>query len=208
MPAGRDLVRGLPDNCEGCNRGTAMPVLRLRALGLVRRVRMMLIAAGVCMLAAACGSQARSAPTDTDGGTAVSAGGPTANRSATGKYQLVHQPVAEILPTGSGPGFQVRVRMNRRLPSDAQGVRMNILVGRSGSDAPPQRVGSRSRYSYAASIGNDIDGGDPKLEHARAGTSVRISVRIHGQASIMRSVKLKSKADAITAFGALGCGKR
>jgi hypothetical protein len=28
MPAGRDLVRGLPDNCEGCNRGTAIPVLR------------------------------------------------------------------------------------------------------------------------------------------------------------------------------------
>jgi hypothetical protein len=124
------------------------------------------------------------------------------------RYRLVRAPVALLEETSSGPAFQVRVRMNRRLPTDAEGVRMNILVGTSGADASPVPFGDRSRHCYAASIGNDIHGGDPALEDAHRGTIVRVSIRIPGQRTLVRSVTLKSRSGGASAFGALGCGKR
>ena len=121
------------------------------------------------------------------------------------RYRLVHSPVAIVEQTSSGPAFQVRVRLNRRPPSDAQGVKMNVLVGRAGSDAPPARYGSRTRYCYVASMGDDVGGGDPALKDVRAGMPVRVTVRIAGQASIVRSVTLRSKAGARRPLAALGC---
>ncbi len=123
-------------------------------------------------------------------------------------YRLLHAPVALIEKTSSGPAFQVRVRMNRRLPTDAQGVRINVLVGTSGSDAPPVAVGDRSRHCYAASIGNDVHGGDPSLEDAHRGTVVRVSIRIPGQRTLVRRVALRSRSEGVSVFGALGCVAR
>jgi len=61
--------------------------------------------------------------------------------------------------------------MSRRLPTDAQGVRMNVLVGGSGSDAPPAPTDGRSRHCYAASIGNDIHGAIRRSRTLIAGRS-------------------------------------
>jgi hypothetical protein len=98
--------------------------------------------------------------------------------------------------------------MSRRLPTDAQGVRMNVLVGTSGSDAPPVPTGDRSRHCYAASIGNDVHGGDPALKDAHRGVVVRVSIRIPGQRTLVRRVALRSRSDGATSFRALKCGKR
>ena len=85
---------------------------------------------------------------------------------------------------------------------------MNILVGTSGSDAPPVPTGDRSRHCYAASIGNDVNGGDPSLEDAHRGTVVRVSIRIPGQRTLVRKVALSSRSAGVRAFSTLGCGKR
>ena len=124
------------------------------------------------------------------------------------RYRLLRAPVALIEKTSSRPAFQIRVRMDRRLPTDAQGVRMNVLVGTSGSDSPPVRVGDRSRHCYAASIGNDAHGGDPSLEDAHRGTVVRVSIRIPGQRTLVRKIALRSRSAGVSAFGALGCVAR
>jgi hypothetical protein len=134
---------------------------------------------------------------------------PSKIRMATSvRYRLLHAPVALIEETSSGPAFQVRVRMSRRLPTDAQGVRMNVLVGTSGSDAPPVPTGDRNRHCYAASIGNDLHGGDPALKDVHRGTVVRVSIRIPGQRTLVRKVALRSRSEGIAAFAALKCGKR
>jgi dipeptidyl aminopeptidase/acylaminoacyl peptidase len=147
----------------------------------------------------------------------VACGGPASKRAAVAdttaattplRYRLLHAPVALLEKTSSGPAFQVRVRMSRRLPTGAEGVRMNILVGTSGSDASPVSWGDRKRHCSAASIGNDIHGGDPVLKGARPGTIVRVSIRIPGQRTLVRSVPLMSRAGGVSAIGALGCGKR
>jgi hypothetical protein len=100
------------------------------------------------------------------------------------------------------------VRFDRRPPTDAQGAKVNILVGRAGADAPLAAYGDRDRFCYAASIGNDIGGGDPTLEDVRPGSHVRVSVRIAGQPSIVRSVTARSMISAREPLAALSCGKR
>jgi len=136
----------------------------------------------------------------------ATAGSAEAVAEASIRYRLLHAPVVLIEETSSGPAFQVRVRMNRRLPFDGQGVRMNVLIGTSGSDAPPVPIGNRRRGCYTASIGNDVHGGDPTLENAHPGKIVRVSIRIPGQRSLVRRVTLRSRSGSVSAFHALGCG--
>jgi hypothetical protein len=71
---------------------------------------------------------------------------------------------------------------------------MDVLVGTSGSDAPPVPVGDPSRHCYSASIGNDVHGGDPSLEDAHRGTVVRVSIRVPGQRTLVRRVALRSRS--------------
>jgi hypothetical protein len=129
--------------------------------------------------------------------TRVAAAGPPPLR-----YRLAGAPIALLQETSSGPAFQVRVRMDRRLPSGAQGVQANMLVGKSGSDSAPVPFGRRSRHCYAAVIGNDFP--EPALANPHPGTIVRVTILIHGQRSIVRSVPLKPINTDLTA---LGCGK-
>jgi hypothetical protein len=101
--------------------------------------------------------------------------------------------------------FQVRVRMTKRRPTDVEGVRANFLVGTSGSDDAPVPFGDRRRNCYAASIGNDVNGGDPSLRSVRAGSVVRVAIRVTGQPGIVRRVRVTQRFSAIKS---LGCGKQ
>jgi hypothetical protein len=121
---------------------------------------------------------------------------------------LVGPPVAMLVETSSGPAFQVRVRLDRRPPADRQGARVNVLVRTSGSDDAPAPFGLRSRRCYAASVGNDVRGGDPALRDVAPGDRVRVTVEIAGQRRIVRTVTLRSRTGARTAFAALGCGRQ
>jgi hypothetical protein len=123
-------------------------------------------------------------------------------------HHLVHQPVVIVEPTSSGPAFQVRLRLDSAPPSDAQGAKLNVLVGRSGADAPPQRYGVPTRHCYELSIGNDTNGEDPSLKNARAGSKVRVSVRVSGQPTIVHSETLHSKRGARAALADLGCTRK
>ena len=174
-----------------------------RRRGAMRRGAGVLLAVAIVSVAA-CGGRASTT-------TAVvgTAGGASKVGAATPvRYRLLHAPIAVIEETSSGPAFQVRVRMSRRLPTDAQGVRMNVLVGASGSDAPPVPTDDRSRHCYAASIGNDINGGDPALEDAHQGTIVRVSIRIPGQRTLVHKVALRTRSGDVNPFDTLGCGRR
>jgi hypothetical protein len=171
-----------------------------------RRVRILGLApaltATVAVLASACGGQAHIGASD---GSRGDDRGAAAAAAAVTHYRVIRGPIALIEPTSSGPAFQVRVRMSARLPTDDQGVNANVLVGTSGSDAPPVPFGRRSRHCYAAVIGNDVHGGDPKLKDAHQGTVVPVSIRVRGQATITKPVVLNSQRADISA---LGCGKR
>lgn len=164
------------------------------------------VAGGVIVtLAVACGGQAQPA-----GQGAARSSGPMAAPSVSSgapRYALARAPIALLEPTSSGPAFQVRVRMSRRLPSDAEGVRMNVLVGTSGSDAPPQPFGNRTRHCYEASIGNDIHGGDPALRAVHRGSVVKVKIAVQGQRTLVRSVRLKTSKAFRTAVRSLGCGR-
>src|SRR6478609_1639671 len=70
------------------------------------------------------------------------------------RYRPTATPVVIVERSGGEPYFQVRVRMNRALPTDRQGVRANFLVGTSGSDADPVPFGNRARHCYASVVGN------------------------------------------------------
>jgi len=164
------------------------------------------VSLGVVMAAAiasGCGTPARSAQAQMSRDPAGSGSAASNTRVA-----LVRPLVAKLEETSSGPAFQVRVRFNRRVPTDAQGPRLNVLVGSSGSDAPPQAFGGRDRHCYAASIGNDFGGDDPELKNVHSGSTVTVRVRIPGQAQIVEKVRLKTGSRARSAFAALGCGQR
>jgi hypothetical protein len=125
---------------------------------------------------------------------------------ATAGFWLTREPVVVVEGTTDGaPYFQVRVRMNRSLPVDRQGVRANFLVGSSGSDAPPVPFGKRSRHCYATSVGNDIKP-DPDLAHVAPGSKVRLTVRITGHGQIVRAITLRSSR--YIKLRTLGCGVR
>jgi hypothetical protein len=130
---------------------------------------------------------------------------PTA-AAATAGFWLTREPVVVVEGTTDGaPYFQVRVRMNRSLPVDRQGVRANFLVGSSGSDAPPVRLGKRSRQCYATSVGNDIKP-DPDLAQVTPGSKVRLTMRIAGHRQIVRTITLRSPR--YIRLRTLGCGVR
>jgi len=169
-------------------------------------LRRVVLAAGTAVLGA-CSGQPPTAPahTRTQGSAASASAVRAASRS---RYRLVHPAVAIVQETSSGPAFQVRVRFHRKPPSDAQGLKVDILIGKAGSDAPPAPYGNRARHCYAASIGDDVDGGDPALEDVRAGMRVRVSVRVSGQPSLVRSVTLRSVTGSHGPLAALGCGRR
>jgi hypothetical protein len=119
----------------------------------------------------------------------------------------VRPPIVLLEPSSSGsPGFQVRVRMNRRLPVDNQGVHANLLVGKASSDDSPAPFGRRSRHCYAGEIGSPEV--DPTLNNAHPGTVVRVTIRVAGQRSIVRSVAVRSvrTQSSAKALKALGCG--
>jgi hypothetical protein len=133
---------------------------------------------------------------------------PRPTAATTEHYQPVRLPIVLIDPTSSGPpDFQVRVRMNRRLPVDRQGVRANLLVGKASSDDSPAPFGRRSRHCYVGEIGSP--GVDSTLKDVHPGSIVRVSIRVAGQRSIVRSVPLKSlrARSSVSAVKALGCGK-
>jgi hypothetical protein len=199
-----------------CSRGTpiqvirplpTVPEVRLRSALVTAFALKLVMVGGVCVILAACGGGPDAAPAANATNSTVA---PPAATPATARtrYLLVRLPVAIVEETSSGPAFQVRVRFDRRPPSDAQGVKVNILVGRSGSDAPPAAYGDRGRFCYTASIGNDVGGGDPTLDDVRPGSRVRVSVRISGQPSIVRSVTARSKTSAREPLATLSCGKR
>ncbi|MCW3004168.1 MAG: hypothetical protein JWQ20_3466 [Conexibacter sp.] len=124
----------------------------------------------------------------------------------TAGFMLTREPVVVVEGTSDGaPYFQVRVRLNRSLPVDRQGVRANFLVGRSGSDATPVPFGRRSRHCYASSVGNDVKP-DPNLAHVTPGSKVRLTVRITGHQQIVRTVTLRSSR--YIELRTLGCGVR
>ena len=162
---------------------------------------------GACVMLSACGGSPDAAPAAnaTESTVAPPAATPATART---RYRLVRPPVAIVEETSSGPAFQVRVRLDRKPPTDAQGAKVNVLVGRAGADAPPAAYGDRDRFCYTASIGNDIGGGDPTLDDVRPGSRVRVSVRIAGQPSTVRSVTARSKTSAREPLAALICGKR
>ncbi len=141
-------------------------------------------------------------------GGVVAALAPSSATAARTRYGLVRAPVVIVEETSSGPAFQVRVRFTRRPPSDAQGLKVNVLVGRAGSDAPLAAYGNRGRRCFTASIGNDVGGGDPALDDVRPGSRVRVSVRVEGQPSIVRSVTARSKRTARGPLAGLGCASR
>jgi hypothetical protein len=125
---------------------------------------------------------------------------------ATARFRLTREPVVLVEGTTDGaPYFQVRVRMNRSLPVDRQGVQANFLVGSSGSDAEPVPFGKRSRHCYASSVGNDIKP-DPNLAHVTPGSRVRLTVRISGHWPVVRTVTLRSSR--YIKLRTLGCGVR
>lgn len=154
---------------------------------------------------AACGNQTGAVSISRTSSTvAHSTTSPTVRHGNT-HHHLVHRPVVIVEPTSSGPAFQVRLRFDSAPPSDAQGVKLNVLVGRAGADAPAQRYGERNRYCYELSIGNDVNGGDPSLKNASAGAKVRVSVRVAGQPAIVHTETLHSRRGARSAIAALGC---
>jgi hypothetical protein len=110
-----------------------------------------------------------------------------------------------VYPTDEAPYFQVRVRMNRALPTDREGVRANFLVGTSGSDDSPSPFGLRSRHSYASVVGNDGKP-DPALATASPGVKVPFSIQVVGQRALAQTVAPSSNHGADVA--ALGCGRR
>jgi hypothetical protein len=166
-----------------------------------------LVAGGACAVFAACGGKPNTAPAASATGSTVTSPAATL-ATARARYHLVHSPVVIVEETSSGPAFQVRVRLDRKPPTDAQGAKMNILVGRAGADAPPAAYGDRERFCYTVSIGNDIGGGDPTLENVRPGSHVQVSVRVSGQPSIVRSSTVRSKTGARDPLATLSCGKR
>lgn len=120
------------------------------------------------------------------------------------RYRLARAPIVIVYATSDAPYFQVRVRMNRPLPVDNQGVRANFLVGRSSSDDVPVRFGRRSSNCYASVVGNDVSP-DPQLADARPGSKARLTIRVAGQRPIVRTVALHASRHANVA--ALGCGR-
>jgi hypothetical protein len=118
---------------------------------------------------------------------------------------MVREPVVVVEKTSDAPYFDVRVRMNRSLPTDRQGVRANFLVGTSSSDDVPVPFGKRSRHCYVSSVGNDIKP-DPALAGAKPGSKARLTVRIPGHGRIVKTVTLRSPR--YVRLRTLGCGVR
>jgi len=121
------------------------------------------------------------------------------------RYRPAATPVVVVARSGGEPYFQVRVRTNRALPTDRQGVRANFLVGTSGSDADAVPFGNRARHCYAAVVGNDVRP-DPDLAGARPGSRARLTIRVHGQRQLTRMVTLHSRS--YVRRWSLGCGVR
>ncbi len=120
---------------------------------------------------------------------------PTArSREGAPNLRFVGLQMAIIGPEQPDPGFQVRVRLDRRLPRDADGAFADIRLAGASPDAPPVPFGKRARHCYAAVIGNDFDA--PGLRDVKPGSRVEISVRVHGSATLRRTVKLRRRADA------------
>src|SRR5690349_24269377 len=106
------------------------------------------IAAAVLAVAglAACGDEAKRASSPT----------PTPASSA---FRVVGRPLVFFGPAcEGGPLVLIYVRLNRKLPSSKleEGARANFLVdGSGGLDAPPERVGRRTRYCYFGNLSNE-----------------------------------------------------
>jgi hypothetical protein len=167
--------------------GLTIALLEWRA----RRLRVGL--ALVVFAGAGCGAVGQEVPTRTDG-PAVVGTAPVRDRPSdrSGVPRLVAQ-IAIIEPTQPDPSFQVRFRMDRRIPSDSEGAFADIRLGGAGSDAPVVAFGRSSRHCYAASIGNDFDA--PQLRDVKAGDRVSFTLRIRGHHAIHRSVKLVRHAN-------------
>jgi hypothetical protein len=126
-----------------------------------------------------------------------------AAQAAPPPYRFAGTPIAIVGPSSDGPVFQVRLRLNRRLPVDRQGVIADVTLGGAGADAPAVPFGVRSRHCYAAVIGDDFDA--PRLRRAVPGRLVRLVVRIpHVRRALVARVRLRSTRAAGVAR--LGCG--
>jgi hypothetical protein len=183
---------------------------------LLGHTKSLVAALSVVALVASCGSTGASGPSSHVDATAVSStreqaptsgkpsAGPIKRAATSPKYRPARPPLVTLDRVSSGgPAFTVRIRFNRRLPQDRQGPQANFLVGSSGSDAPPQWYGIRSRYCYAGAVGNDIHGGDPGLKDVKVGSTVKLSIRVRGQRQIVENITLREGTG--TALKALGC---
>jgi hypothetical protein len=144
-------------------------------------------AAAIVVAAIACGTAAVTA----------------ARAHAARPYRFLGTPLAIVGPGSDGPVFQVRLRLDRRLPVDRQGVTADVTLGGAGADAPAVPFGVRSRHCYAAVIGDDFDA--PGLRGAAPGRRVRLVVRIpRVRRALVARVALRSTHAAGVAR--LGCG--
>jgi hypothetical protein len=122
---------------------------------------------------------------------------------ARAPFRFVGQPIAIAGRTSDGPVFQVRLRLDRRLPVDRQGVAAEVTLGGAGLDAPLVPFGVRARRCYAGVSGDDFDA--PGLRGAGPGRRVRLVVRIPGvRRALVARVVLRSMRAAGVAR--LGCG--
>jgi photosystem II stability/assembly factor-like uncharacterized protein len=124
----------------------------------------------------------------------------TGRRRST--YHLLKPPVAIVEQTTSGPGFQVRVRLNRTLPKDVSAA-ANLFVGRASADAAPVPFGNRARHCYVTANGDDGANHDPDLDAVKVGDRVRVTIKIAGQPALVRTVTLRSRRYEVSR---LGCG--
>jgi hypothetical protein len=118
-------------------------------------------------------------------------------------YSLVKPPVVLIEHTTGGPGFQVRVRLNRTLPKDANGAAANFFIGHASADADPVAFGNRARHCYVTANGDDGPNHDPDLDAIKVGDRVRVTIKIAGQPDLARTVTLHSGRYDVNR---LGCG--
>lgn len=148
---------------------------------------MAIIAAGA-LAGAACGAAPRAAlPTSTSAG-----------------YRLLGVAALEG-PGSDGNVFQVRIRLNRRIPKGRSGYEATMLLGGASPDADLAPFGNRSRYCYSAVIGDDFDA--TGLRGKKVGDTAELSMRI-GKARFKRAVTLTWGRSATDAIKSLGCGHR
>ena len=161
---------------------------------------------GLCAVAACGQPSPRSSSHPSERIVATANGVASSSAPRVKSYRLARPPIGLLQATSDGDLVQVRFRLNRALPRDSEGPIASVLIGKAGADAPPQAFGYRSRYCYAAVIGNDFD--EPVLRGAKIGTIVPLTIQVRSgrrSSRIAASLRLRSVHSSLSS---LGCGTR